>query len=205
MFVFYSKKNSVIVYLWCALGFEWIAIDMVILCLTKRTWMFSMFLFLFHFLSAIRQSLSNQIVSHVKNSGKMTKFKIETNDPVCVRLTFPNTHTHAHANRIKYSNSKYSVYYTCDKMEKRILALYISLHIFPFIIIYGCCFGAYLRRIVLRIAEHYSVLTILFFCIFYISIFFALSFSCCLIWVPWFFFSVVNLCWSPLFCGNECD
>lgn len=108
----------------------------------------------------------------------MTKFKIETNDPVCVRLTFPHSHTKSHqVFKFKVLRSICacgSVHAINDRMEKRILALYISLHIFPFIIIYGCCFGSYLRRIVLRVhrTQHYSVLTILFFCIFYISIFF---------------------------------
>lgn len=147
MFGFHSEKNAVFVYLFfsmCAEHGGGIAIDMEILCLTKRTRMFSMFLFLFHFsFSIFYQRLSTtkayQIVSHVKNRGKMTKFKIETNDPVCVRLTFPRTQ-----NRIEHLNSKYLVYLCMeDKMEKRIRALYISLHIFPFIIIYGCCFGAY--------------------------------------------------------------
>lgn len=121
------------------------AIDMEILCLTKRTWIFPVFCwvyFWFHFV--FLSGHSNQIVSHVKNSGKMTKFKIETNDPVCVRLTFPplDTQTHPRTIASTYSNSKYFAYLCAPRTTKwksGFVRLYISLHIFPFIIIYGCC------------------------------------------------------------------
>lgn len=126
---------------WAWMG---MAIDMEILCLTKRTWMFSMLLFLvplffFHFFvisRALHQSRSNQIVSHVKNSGKMTKFKIETNDPVCVRLTFLRTpHTKSHQIFKFQVLYVYLRVFVCmdDKMEKRIpcalhFITYFSIH-----------------------------------------------------------------------------
>lgn len=128
--------------------------------------MFSMLLFLvplffFHFFvisRALHQSRSNQIVSHVKNSGKMTKFKIETNDPVCVRLTFLRTpHTKSH----QIFKFQVLCVYLCvwtTKWKSGFLALYISLHIFPFIIIYGCCFGAYLWRTVRSARSAYRAL-----------------------------------------------